>query len=497
MTAAAKSVIPKDFITGREPTLTFLVVLVIGLGLYYLNGMLALSTSLADVITPTIYNALFSQLVTYYPTGLFVFLNTIFSWIYSFPSILAWFVGGLVLGILLKKKAKKFVAFNQSSDVPVVISKAEVSKAWVVWGLFRVSLFFIAITYAILGVAYVGLTLTGSTEVDLLTGIAGFMLYVLTLFLSPVFWMQFAFVALGGAIGTSMARRASTSIAREAGAVSVKSKGKEISKKEKMLAAYQPAGKVVPSAAPPAPIEGSQLRIAGAAVPKVSGKAATKGPQTVPAVPAPAKAPVTIPPVSAPTKAPEVVPSVPAPAKVSAFPPVPAPIKGPEPVPAIPAPVKAPVAVPAVPAPAEKPVPKMPVVTPFTPGVPQPSALQAVSAPLKPAVTVPTPAPAAIVAPAITAPAAPIVEEPATPEEEQFFKQVMTGMKLVMTKLDNGEIIDPAFVSNLLYLLRTRRKKFEQQGAASKIKKVDEMYQKTEQLQAQVRARAKPAPEKK
>ncbi len=483
MTVTTKSVIPKDFITGREPTLTFLVVLVLGLGLYYLNSLLALSTALANVISPTIYNALFGQLVTYYPTGLFVFLNTIFSWVYSFPSIFAWFVGGLVLGYLLKNKAKKFVAFNQSSDVPVVISKAEVSKAWVVWGLFRVSLFFIAITYAILGVAYVGLTLTGSTEVDLMTGLAGFMLFVLTLFLSPVFWMHFVFVALGGAIGTAVARRASNPIARDAGDLSVKSKLKEISKKEKMLAAYQPAGKAS------ATIEGSQLRVAGVAVPKVSEKA----PQKVHPAPAPSKAPVTVPAVPTPTEARESVPSIPAaPTKaIGAFPPVPAPINGPETVPAIPIHAKAPVTVPAVPAPVEKPVPKVPVITPLTTTPPQPTALQAVSAPTKPTVTVPTLAPTLIAAPAIPTPAAPIVEEPYTPEEEQFFKQTMTGMKLVMTKLEKGEIIDPAFVSNLLYLLRTRRKKFEQQGALSKIKKVDEMYQKTEQLRDQVRARTK------
>ncbi len=469
MTVTTKSVIPKDFITGREPTLTFLVVLVLGLGLYYLNSLLALSTTLANVITPTIYNTLFGQMVTYYPTGLFVFLNTIFSWVYSFPSIFAWFVGGLVLGYLLKNKAKKYVAYNQGSDVPIVISKAEVSKAWVIWSLFRVSIFFIAITYAILGATYVGLTLTGSTEVNLLTSMAGFMLFVLTIFLSPVFWMSFAFVALGGAIGTSMARRASNPIAREAGEVSVKSKMKEISKKEKMLAAYQPAGKGS------ATIEGSQLRVAGAAVPKVSEKA----PQKVHPAPAPTKASVTVTAVPTPTKVPETAPAIPTPTKAR------------ESVPSIPAPAKASGAFPPVPAPIEKPVPKVLVVTQLTTTPPQPTALQAVSAPTKPTIVVPTPAPTSIDAPAIPTPAAPIVEEPYTPEEEQFFKQTMTGMKLVMTKLEKGDIIDPAFVSNLLYLLRTRRKKFEQQGALSKIKKVDEMYQKTEQLRDQVRARTK------
>lgn len=486
MTAAAKNVIPKDFIGGREPTLTFLVVILLGLGLYYLNSMLALSTTLANAISPMLYNALFGQLVTYYPSGMFVFLNTIFSWVYSFPSIFAWFIGGLVLGYLLRNKAKKFIAFNQTSDMPIVISKAEVSKAWVVWGLFRVSLFFIAITYAILGVAYVGLTLTGSTEVDLMTGIAGFMLFMLTLFLSPVFWMSFAFVALGGAIGTGMARRASNPIAREAGEVSVKPKGKELSKKEKMLAAYQPAGKVIPTPTATPPVEGSQLRIAGAAVPKVSETVPKKGSGSVSLPPAPTKPPITVPIIPTPTKLPEIVS------------PVPSPTKSPDKVPPTPALVNTTVSFPPVPPSIEKPVPKVPVVTPLTIAPPQPTVLQEVAVPAKNLVTIPYPTPvsAPISSPTIPPQVLPIVEEPNTPEEEQFFKQVMAGMKLVITKLDQGDIIDPAFVSNLLYLLRTRRKKFQQQGAASKVKKVDEMYQKTEQMQAQIRARAKPTPQK-
>ncbi len=138
------------------------------------------------------------------------------------------------------------------------------------------------------------------------------------------------------------------------------------------------------------------------------------------------------------------------------------------PVPQAPAPAPAPVVVPTVPTPVETPI--------------------AVPAP----VTAPAPAtlhtPVRSAMPTVTE----LVPQPKlTPDEEEFFQKVMSGMKQVMVKLAKSQYIDPLFISNLLYLLRTRRKKFEQAGNADAMKRVDEMYLKIEQLRDQAKSQQK------
>ncbi len=78
-----------------------------------------------------------------------------------------------------------------------------------------------------------------------------------------------------------------------------------------------------------------------------------------------------------------------------------------------------------------------------------------------------------------------------TPAEEEFFQKVTSGIKQVMVKIAKKESVDPLFISNLLYLLRTRRKNFEQQGNIDAIKRIDEMFTQVEQLQRQGKAQQK------
>ncbi len=129
------------------------------------------------------------------------------------------------------------------------------------------------------------------------------------------------------------------------------------------------------------------------------------------------------------------------------------------------------------------------------PVAPAPTATPAVppmTAPVKSPIV--TPAPVTAQAPAIlNAPVLPTVTElvpqqPPTPEEEEFFHQIMHGLKQVMVKVAKKQYIDPLFVSNLLYLLRTRRKKFELVGNARAMKRIDEMYVTVEKLRDQAKS---------
>jgi len=233
-----KQFIPKQLITPREALVAFAIVGAIGLVLSYANSIVAMSTAVATVLTPGFYNALFGYLVNYYPTGFLAYVQWFFGWFYSFPSVLAWFVGGLMLGIFLKHKAATMVKNNSSTDLPFAIAKGEASQTGLIWSLFRLSLLLVAIVFIGFGVAFIGFSLGGQAMAGLATAFGGFLLFELTLFAAPAFWMQLIFLTLGGMVGGAILKgpvKPLEVIVPEKAGKTVPS----VSKKQKMMASYR------------------------------------------------------------------------------------------------------------------------------------------------------------------------------------------------------------------------------------------------------------------
>ncbi len=141
------------------------------------------------------------------------------------------------------------------------------------------------------------------------------------------------------------------------------------------------------------------------------------------------------------------------------------------------------------------PLPQQPQVQPVAPAPVQP-AVASYTPPAVASRSLPTvaPLPAPIkeqpVVPPTVAPATTEISMPeiTTPEEKEFFGKIMSGIKMIRTKITRKESVDPLFISNLLYLLRTRRKRYEIQGNTATVQKMDSMYRGIEELRNEARS---------
>jgi hypothetical protein len=137
---------------------------------------------------------------------------------------------------------------------------------------------------------------------------------------------------------------------------------------------------------------------------------------------------------------------------------------------------------PVAPAPAAYVAPAAPAVASYIP-----SAVTSRSMP----VVAPLPAPIKeqpAAAPRVSATTEISMPETTNPEEKEFFQKILNGMKMINTKINRKESVDPLFISNLLYLLRTRRKRYEIQGNTATVQKMDAMYRGIEELRNDARS---------
>ncbi len=122
------------------------------------------------------------------PPNHLYYISIGFSFLTNIPACLGWFFGGIFLGSYNKKKNTHFNGVKGSwKSFQIVIMAIEL--------IFIGSVFYYLISYLI-----------GLNFIPITTFFGGLVLSLVTLFITPGFWLSFSFVLIGGIIGTKFTK---------------------------------------------------------------------------------------------------------------------------------------------------------------------------------------------------------------------------------------------------------------------------------------------------
>jgi len=122
------------------------------------------------------------------PPNYMYFIQVGFSFVTDIPTCVGWFFGGIVLGIHYKRKNTHFNGVKGSwKSFQIVIMAIEL--------IFIGSVFYYLISSFI-----------GSNMISFTSFFGGFLLFLLTFFISPGFWSSLSLVLLGGIIGSKFTK---------------------------------------------------------------------------------------------------------------------------------------------------------------------------------------------------------------------------------------------------------------------------------------------------